>query len=184
MRLQVALLALSLVAAGALAGSVTVTDSSGQPVKDATVSFIHPKKKVHVTQTTDATGKANLTSRYPGPVLVYCAHPAYCAYRMNRHDPSKPLNIKLRTEPKTGSLVCPDGTGEIPGLSGRLNPILDTSNRTYMYADNIALAGGLQQPVSFQLKAAINAEDRDGNRFAITVIDIIGDTALIEYRKK
>ena len=34
-------------------------------------------------------------------------------------------------------------------LSGRLNPIRDTRDRTYLYASNIAIDEGKPQPVSF-----------------------------------
>lgn len=54
------------------------------------------------------------------------------------------------------------GTGYIPGLKGRLNPILDSSNRTYLYADNIAIDGGKGQPVGFNVNVPFELEDADG----------------------
>jgi hypothetical protein len=53
-----------------------------------------------------------------------------------------------------------------------------------MYADNISLNNGTQQPVHFQLGSPLKAEDRDANCFDLTVIDIIGKTALIEFHKR
>lgn len=38
-------------------------------------------------------------------------------------------------------------TGYIPGLNRRLNPIYDSSHRMYLYADNIAIDGGVKQPL-------------------------------------
>ena len=119
-----------------------------------------------------------IRTSYPGMI------PVQAASVKGSHSPDKPLAIELRTQKATGSVVCADGTGYVPGLIGRLNPILDTSNRLYMYADNIALDGGLQQPVRFSLKKRIRAEDRDGNRFDLKVVDIVGKTSLIEFTRK
>ena len=70
-----------------------------------------------------------------------------------------------------------------PGLSGRLNPILDTSNRTYLYAPNIAITEGEQQPVSFVPgEEEIRLTDSDGNEFLVRVVAISGQSALLEYR--
>ena len=167
-----------------LAGNIMVTDKMGKPVKDAHVYYIHKDKKTHVSATTDEKGKAELKSPDDRSVIVFCAHPSYAAYRKSSHTPKNPLIINLIKKPSTGSIICPNGTGYVPGLIGRLNPILDTSNRLYMYAGNIALDRGKQQPVKFRLKKTIKAEDRDGNKFNLKVVDIIGRTSLIEFKKK
>jgi len=173
-----------IVSSSALANNVTVTDATGNPIKEADVYFINKTKKTYVSEKTNEKGQANLESPGNRLVTVFCAHPSYAAYQKGSHPPDQPLVINLRTVKDTGSVVCPDGTGYVPGLIGRLSPILDTSNRLYMYADNIALEKGLQQPVKFRLRRSIRAEDRDGNRFDIKVVEIIGKTSLIEFTKK
>ncbi|MCY4511484.1 MAG: hypothetical protein OXG35_31650, partial [Acidobacteria bacterium] len=69
-----------------------------------------------------------------------------------------------------------------PGLTGRLNPIRDTSDRTYLYADNIAIEQGRQQPVHFRLREPLRLTDAFGVELSVTIIDIIGRAALLEYR--
>jgi uncharacterized repeat protein (TIGR02543 family) len=83
-----------------------------------------------------------------------------------------------------GSVIAPSGTCYIPGLSGRLNPIKDTSNRLYLYADNIAINGGLQQPVHFNLTNSLELEDANGIVKNIWIPFIDGRTALINYSPK
>ena len=73
-------------------------------------------------------------------------------------------------------------TGYIPGLNGRLSPILDTLNRKYLYADNIAVDGGQQQPVSFEVDKPFELEDAQGSKFEVSVKLISGRTSLLEYR--
>ena len=47
-----------------VASVITVTDFAGKPVKGARVFYVHPVKKVYVTQDTDEGGKVTLTSAY------------------------------------------------------------------------------------------------------------------------
>ena len=72
-------------------------------------------------------------------------------------------------------------TGHIPGLEGRLNPILDTHNRMYLYADNIAINGGVQQPSTFEVDVPFELEDANGVFMQIRVLHIQGRTSLLQY---
>lgn len=72
-------------------------------------------------------------------------------------------------------------TGHIPGLEGRLNPILDTSNRMYLYADNIAVNGGVQRPASFEVDVPFELEDSNGVVMQVRVLHIQGRTSLLQY---
>src|SRR5262249_41207131 len=74
-------------------------------------------------------------------------------------------------------------TGYINGLNGRLNPILDSLNRTYLYADNIAIEGGKNQPVTFSPNQPFLVEDSLGNQFELKVLSITNDSSTIEYRQ-
>ena len=69
----------------------------------------------------------------------------------------------------------------ITGLTGRLNPILDTHNRMYLYADNIAIGGGVQQPATFQVDVPFELEDSNGVVMQVRVLHIQGRTSLLQY---
>ncbi len=79
-------------------------------------------------------------------------------------------------------MVFPEATGLLPGLRGRLNPIRDASDRTYLYADNIAIEEGRQQPVSVRLGKPMRLTDAFGVEMSATVMDIFGQAALVEYK--
>jgi hypothetical protein len=160
--------------------AVLVTDAAGQPIVDAHVHFVHPTHKTHLSEKTDPDGVAKFVGGDQTPVTVFCAHPSYRAFRKARHIPGDSLHVELVSDRQIGSMIC-DGTGHVPGLDGRLNPILDHLNRRYMYADNIALEGGKQQPIEFRLGKAISAVDSKGHRFQLVVVEIIGRTSLIEF---
>ena len=79
-------------------------------------------------------------------------------------------------------MIFPKGTGYLPGLSGRLNPIRDTRDRTYLYASNIAINEGKQQPVHFMPGEDLRLTDADGRELLVRIVEIIGRSALVEYR--
>ena len=86
--------------------------------------------------------------------------------------------------PTADQLSSSKGTGHIPGLAGRLNPIRDASDRTYLYADNIAINRGEPQPVSFVPgDEQMHLVDANGNKFVVRVAAITGRSSLIEYRR-
>ena len=66
-------------------------------------------------------------------------------------------------------------------LSGRLNPIRDTRDHTYLYASNIAIDEGKPQPVSFLFGEQLRLTDAEGRECRLRVIDIAGRSALVEH---
>ena len=91
------------------------------------------------------------------------------------NEPKRPRHADLV------SVIFPEATGHLPGLSGRLNPIRDTHDRTYLYASNIAINEGQQQPVTFVPGEDLRLTDADGRELIVRIVTIIGKPALIEY---
>jgi len=61
---------------------------------------------------------------------------------------------------------------------------LDTSGRTYLYANNIAIDGGRGQPANFEVNVPFELEDADGTIVYATIKHIAGDISLIQYTRK
>ena len=76
-----------------------------------------------------------------------------------------------------------EGTGHLPELAGRLNPILDNLDRMYLYATNVAIDEGKQQPVHFKLNQPLRLTDVNGSERIVRFIEMIGDSALLEYER-
>lgn len=163
----------------AVQANVTVIDSSDNPVASAVVVAIADNNTTKQSQT-DQSGIArlNIPTRRKYQLLV--AHPKYPGSIVPTWDPGDDLRIVLSEVDNTGSVVC-HGTCYIPGLEGRLNPILDTSLRKYLYADNIAIDGGRQQPANFEVDAPFELEDSNGVMMQVRVLHIQGTTSLIQY---
>ena len=135
--------------------------------------------------TTDAGGEATLDLHSVHlPMTVYVAADGCGAHIERDWIPSeRPLAVEVVALPGGGSVVFPEGTGHLPGLSGRLNPKLDTRGRTYLYASNIAINGGRQQPVPFVPgEEELRLTDASGQEWLVRVAAITGRSSLLEYR--
>ena len=157
--------------------------SKGAPLAGIDVLALYPNKTWRQGRTNEA-GEAtfDLHSTHL-PMTVYAAAREFAAGLERDWIPRQGgLVLSLDPLPGGGSSIFPDATGHLPRLAGRLNPIRDTSDRTYLYADNIAVEQGRQQPVSFRLGKAIRLTDAYGAELSVTFVDIVGRSALVEYR--
>ena len=155
----------------------------GKPVSGVNILALFPNK-TRKSAITDDDGWASfeLHSNYL-PMTVFIAAPGFAARIVRGWIPATGvLHIHLGTVRKGGSVLFPDRTGHIPGLEGRLNPIRDSLDRTCLYATNIAINGGEQQPVQIELGKELQLADSRGRELGIRVVEILGDSALIDYR--
>ncbi len=168
-----------------LSSPTTVTVlCDGEPIVGAEVLALAANRTWKYAQVT-SDGNAYLELHTTDQPLTVCAAAArYGAHVERGWIPAEhELTINLVEIPEGGSCVIREATGYVPGLSGRLNPILDDSDRTYIFADNITVSGGQPQPVIFTPGTDIDMEDANGNRFQVCVVHIIGRSSLIEYRR-
>jgi hypothetical protein len=159
---------------------LSVSDTLGNPITGAQVLLI-AANGTYQQGGTDSLGRVTLPVPIRRLLTVFCAHEAYSACIKWGYDPVTDLSIKTSKLKKTGSIICPNGTGYVPGLEGRLNPIRDNLDRLYLYAGNIAIEGGKQQPVPYVLGETFEVEDRNGKEFGLKVIETIGVSSLIEF---
>lgn len=111
---------------------------------------------------------------------LLAAHPDYPGVVHDVLDPAADLTITIPKQNGLGSVLI-ESSGYIPGLKGRLNPILDSVNRTYLYADNIAIDGGKNQPSTFSLGEEIELEDADGTVMLVVFKHIAARVSLAQF---
>ena len=163
-------------------GAPTITLRDGDsPISSARI-FLIAENNTFFDEQTNEVGVCSFSNLPVKPYSIYIAHPFYPAHAVDGFTPDKDLNITIEKNDNIGSLICPS-TGNIPGLDGRLNPILDTSNRTYLYADNIAINGGENQPATFEIGKPITLEDRNDVTMTIVFLRIKGRLSLLQYKK-
>ena len=157
--------------------------SSGRPVAGADVLALFPNKTWR-HRTTDENGEVilDLHSLHL-PMTVYVAAIGFCAHLEHGWIPAeRTLHVDLNTLPQGGAVIFPEAAGQIPDLAGRLNPIRDRLERTYLYADNIAINDGKTQPVTVTPGEDLLLTDAEGAEMLVRIIDIMGRSALLEYR--
>ncbi|MDE0262263.1 MAG: putative DNA binding domain-containing protein [Bryobacterales bacterium] len=157
--------------------------ADGEPLPGIDVLVLFPNNTWRQGKTDEAGEVAVDLHSTHLPMTVYAAAPGFAARRQYDWIPQQGgLALSLERLKAGGSVIFPEATGHVPGLGGRLNPIRDTADRTYLYADNIAIEQGRQQPVHFRLGSAIRLMDAFGVEFLVTIVDIVGKAALVEYR--
>lgn len=162
--------------------NVTVRNEEGNPIVGASLLLVADNNtylKVMTNETGASTFEINTRRNYK----LFFANNNFPSFIIEKIDPTDNIEISIHSSENVGSIICESGTGYIPGLKGRLNAILDTSNRTYLYADNIAINGGQPQPTKFKVNEPFDLEDCEGIIMQVTVKDIQGNSSLLEYVK-
>ncbi|MCY4353927.1 MAG: putative DNA binding domain-containing protein [Truepera sp.] len=162
---------------------VITVRSAGQPLLGADLLTLFPNK-TWKRSTTDENGEATVDLHTTHlPMTVFASAPGYAAKLEREWLPSRgALALELEALREGGSIIFPEATGHLPGLKGRLNPIRDTHDRTYLYASNVAINQGEQQPVHFVPGEDLRLMDAEGTELLARIVDIVGRSALVEYR--
>ncbi len=164
--------------------TVVVVSSGGTPVVGIDVLALFPNGTCR-SATTDAKGIARFDLYTDNlSMMVFVAGQGWEGHISTGWLPSDgALNVEMTPLGDGGSVIFEDQTGYLPDIKGRLNPILDNSNRTYLYATNVAINGGAQQPVNFAVgHEMLNLVDAYGNERDVRVVAMHGQSSLLEYR--
>ena len=157
---------------------------NSMPLSSVELLALFPDKTwKHVT--TDDAGEARVGLHATHlPMTVFAAAPGFAAHVEYDWVPAQSaLAIEMQTLHNGGSVIFPEATGELPGITGRLNPIRDAHERTYLYASNIAINEGQPQPVHFIPGEELRLTDADGKKLIARIVAITGRSALVEYRQ-
>ena len=164
------------------ARAVISVRSHGRSFPGADLLLLFPNK-TWKQATTDEQGEAAIDLHTTQlPMTVFASAPGHAAQLERDWKPSeRALAIDLEALPAGGSVIFAEATGHLPGLKGRLNPVRDAHDRTYLYASNIAIDEGKQQPVHFIPGEELQLTDAEGTELHVRIVDIVGRSALVEY---
>lgn len=161
--------------------NVAVVDDSGRPLSGAQVLAAAPNG-TYVLATADDAGSASLRLPARRQVTLYVAHPTAAPALIRDHDPVDDLTVTLLATSGVGGAIFEAGFGSIPGLTGRINPLQDSSGRYWLYAENIAIQGQPTQPYNFRVGQPLMLEDASGARVVLTVLDLSGRSSLVRFQ--
>ena len=164
------------------AQAVVTVHCAGRPVPRTELLILFPNKTWKRARA-DQAGEARVDLHATHlPMTVFAAAPGHAARVKRNWVPADgALVLDLDALPDGGAVIFAEATGDLPGLTGRLNPIRDTHDRTYLYASNIAVNQGQPQPVHFLLGEPLRLTDADGQELLARIVDIAGRSALVEY---
>ena len=165
------------------ATTVIMSYHCGLPVPGVELLTLFPNNTwKHATTDENGEVQVDLHSTHL-PMTVFAASSGYAAHLEHDWVPAQgALAIEMQSLPNGGAVIFPEATGYLPGLSGRLNPIRDTLDRTYLYASNIAINGGKPQPVHLMPGEDLRLTDANGSELMVRIVAIVGRAALVEYR--
>ena len=156
---------------------------NGTPLPEVELLVLFPNKTWR-RATTDENGNTQIDLHTTHlPMTVFAAAPGFTAHLEQDWVPAEGgLAIEMWSLQEGGSVIFPEATGNIPGLSGNLNPIRDTRDRTYLYASKIVINEGQPQPVHFIFGENLRLTDTNGREMTVRIVAIVGKAALLEYR--
>ena len=164
--------------------STVTVHSNGELMPRVEVLALFPNK-TWLRATTDEIGEAKLelyTTHLP--ITIYAAIPGYTGGIKQEWLPNRGgLLLEINRLPAGGAIILTSNQGVLPGLTGTLNFKQDSYGRNYIYANNIAIDEGRKQPVYFHLGKPLKFTDAYGSELIVTIIDIVGSSILVEYRK-
>ena len=168
------------------APSVHVT-VGGKPIAGVTILALFPNK-TSKGAVTGEEGWASMELHSPFlPMTVFAAAPELAARVERGWIPATgALHLELKPLVRGGSIIFQDGRSNIPGLIGWLHPQLDPHNRTFLHAEynKVAIDGGEQGPVAFELGQELQLSDVEGTDIAACIVEILGPSSLLEYKER
>ena len=132
---------------------------------------------------TDETGCAqvNLYATHL-PLTVYVAAHGHSAYVQRNWFPhERELAVTLNNLDNGGSIILPEGTGQLPKMRGSIDVVRDRLDRITAYTSNMIINEGKQQPIICKLGEILHVTDSMGARTSVRIVDVIARVAIIEY---
>lgn len=157
---------------------------AGDPVAGAHVLALFPNG-TRRSAMTDAKGVARLHLHTADlPMTVFVAVPSLGAHVVTDWIPADgELGVELTRLSSGGSVIFEDQTGYLPGIEGRLEPMLDGDGTTRLRTANVAVNGRLSSDaVRFTVgDETLRLEDADGSVRDVRFVAMRGQSSLLEY---
>ena len=162
--------------------AVILCQHEGKAASGIALLLLFPNNTWHHT-TTDENGEAfvNLHTTHL-PMTVFAAASSFAAHLEQGWVPANgKLKIEMQRLTGGSSVFFAEGGGNLPGVSGKLNFVLDAYARTSLYADNITINRGQSQPIHCIPGEDLRLTDAGGKALMVRIVAIVGRSILMEY---
>ena len=152
------------------------------PVSDANVLMLL-RNGTRKRATTNENGEALLqTESRSVPLDFLVAAEGFTVHVERGWVPAvHPLSLELQGV-DGGAAVFSELTGKLPRLKGLVKFTRDSRGRIYLNAANVSINDSQPQPVQCSLGDELHLVDSDGDDLAVRIVDVVGQSALVEYR--
>lgn len=164
-----------------LPNTILVTNELEDPISDANI-ILSADNGTFLSFHSKDDGISHISIPVKRNYNLLIADSEYPSVIIENFELPESQQVTLKKADGIGSMII-NGTGYIPGFNGRLNPILDSSARTYLYADNISISGGKIQPATFVINEPFTLEDASGTIITVCIRYIKGNITLLDYTK-
>ncbi len=161
--------------------TIKVINEKDQLVKNAKAVLV-ANNSTYLEGISDEKGLVHFIIRARKPYTLLIAHPTYPAVVFRDINTKHDIEVTIEKTKETGSIII-NKSEEIPGVTGRVKPVIMPNGKFSLFADNIAIEGGVYQPYDFELNKSICIEDNGGNIIHLTFRFFQGRIALIDYSK-
>ena len=160
--------------------------ADGKPIAGASVLILFPDKTCTKLITTDEDGVAWLDiPSVQQPMTVFVAAEGFAAFVKRDWIAAKcALTAKLDRLSEGGSLISPDGQVHLPNVIERwdFRAFRDHLGRDYIASGNLAINGQNNSMTPFNIGEEMCISTQGQERF-VRIVDIVGQSVLVEYRR-
>ena len=160
---------------------VNVYSKRGTPIIQAKVVLI-AKNNTYMEGFTDESGLAYFVIKTKRTFSVIVAHSLYQGCHLPEVKVTEDVTIMMQKVRGSGSVIL-NRSGKIPGISGNIEPLQKKNKQLLLFADNLAIAGGVEQPFNFELNTAVSVEDNQGKVLHLIFRFLQGSIILLDFYK-
>lgn len=153
-----------------------------RPVSDANVSMLLPNGTWKRSTTNEASEAILEAESGSVPLDVFVDAKGFNAHvEQGWVSAVHPLSPKLQSM-DGGAAIFTGLTGELPGVNGLFRLTRGTQGQIHLAVANVSINDGQPQPVRRSLGEELHLMDSDGRELAMHIVDVVGRSAIVEYR--
>jgi uncharacterized repeat protein (TIGR02543 family) len=163
--------------------TVTVVDENYQAIQGASVGVLVANNTIQ-TGTTDINGKTYFPYSQDVDIRILVVDSNHEGLMViGKRSSDSAITVQMNN-PSMGSLLSTNGICYLPQLTGRLNPVGMNDTSYSLYAENIAVNGGITQPCTLMMNDIIQLEDTYSIKKDMKIQFGVNQVFLLSYSPK